>query len=288
MSGVRVPSPALDDSHAVPLTATWTHEPAADYHKSVGFSCSMLRDYRESPLGFYLRHVTRESPSKSSPAMRRGSLLHLLAEFWPEPIDNHIAVAPDSLVTATGQLSKSASGWLAEIGDKLPTTAEELTSVKEQFAGVLRNPAAIALLDNSIDREFVLRWSWEGFPMRCRCDGATPDRIYDLKTTSEFRPLATFESSVRKFGYDLQSAIYSAGWQAAGMTPEPLAFIVTSNLFPHHCHVVTLPPSVVQRAHERALRYLHEIAQRIEWGDWLPDDYGSITELRMNFYRGDE
>lgn len=285
MSRVRVPPPAVDFSDADEPTATWTHEPAADYHRSEGFSTSMVRDYHESCLGFFLRHVTRESPPKSSAAMKRGTLLHLVGEHHPYPVDEFIAIAPEAMVTATGQLSKTAEPWLRDIGDRVPTTAEELASVLDQWGGVLRNPAARELIENSIDREFVLRWNWEGFPMRCRCDGATPDRIYDLKTTSDAYPLLSFESSVWKWGYDFQSAIYSAGWAAAGQPANPLAFIVTSNVWPHHCHVVTLPNFVVQQAKDCALRYLHEIRQRLEWGDWLPNDYGEVRELRMGYGR---
>lgn len=285
MSRVRVPPPALDYSSDEDATATWTHEPAADYHKSEGFSCSMLKDFAESTLGFYLRHISRESPPKSSAALKRGTLLHLIAEHHPEPVDGFIAIAPEAMVTASGQLSKSAEPWLKDIGDKVPTTAEELASVRDQFAGVLRNPASRQMIEQSVDREFVLRWNWEGFPMRCRCDGATSERLFDLKTTSDQHPLVTFESSVWKWGYDLQAAIYGVGWAAANMPPNPLAFIVTSNIWPHHCHVVTLPNGVVQRAKDRALRYLHDICHRLEWGEWLPDDYGEVRELRMGYGR---
>jgi hypothetical protein len=246
----------------------------------------MLKDYAESVLGYFLRHVEKSAPPKSSAAMQRGTLLHLLAEHYPNPVDHLVAIAPESVLTATGQFGKAAQQWLAdEVGDRVPTSADELASVKRQFGGLLRNPAAKTLLETSIDREFVLRWEWEGHPMRCRCDGATTEAIYDLKTTSDFAPLKTFGSSVKKFGYDLQAAVYGEAGVAAGMPPHRLRFIVTSNVFPHHCHVVRLPPDTIQRAKARALRYLHEIRQRMDWGHWLPDDYGEVTDLVVSNWR---
>jgi hypothetical protein len=245
----------------------------------------MLKDYQESPLGFSLRHVEKSAPPKSSAALKRGTLLHLLGEHWPNPIDDFVAVAPDQYVTQTGALSKTATPWLATIGDKVPTTSEELESVLRQWEGLLRNPAARSAVESSLDREFVVRWEWEGHPMRCRVDGATPGFFYDFKTTSDSKPLKTFHSSVKQYGYDLQSAVYAAAGEAIGMPPHRMVFIVTSNVWPHPCHVVRLPADLIQRAKERALRYLAEIRQRIEWGHWLPDDYGEIVDLYVPSWR---
>lgn len=288
MSPVQVRSPAVEPYGAFGWEAsptTVTREPAAEYHKSAGTSCSMLKEYQESALGYYLRYVEQSAPPKTSAAMQRGSLLHLLAEHWPNPVDDHIAIAPDEFVTATGALSKSASKWLADIGDKLPTTAEELESVKRQWAGVLRNPAARSCIESAEAREFVVRWDWEGHQMRCRVDGTTRQFFYDLKTTRDHHPLKTFHKSVREFGYDLQSAVYAAASVAIGMEPHRMAFIVTSNLWPHPCHVVRLPADMIQRATQRALQYLAEIRQRTEWGHWLPDDYGEIVDLFVPAWR---
>jgi len=139
--------------------------------------------------------------------------------------------------------------------------------------------------------------------MRCRCDGATPEVWYDLKTTSDTTPLKTFWRSVLDYQYDLQAAIYEAAAQAAEWPEHSLHFIVTQNAPPHEhslhfivtqnapphaCHVVTLPRAVTARATERALRLLEELRQRTEWNAWMPTDYGSVTELECPaFMRGE-
>jgi hypothetical protein len=135
------------------------------------------------------------------------------------------------------------------------------------------------LIDARVDAEFSVTWDWAGHAMRCRCDGATVDVWYDLKTTSDTTPLKTFWRAVLDFQYDLQAAVYESAAAAAGWPEHSLHFIVTQSVPPHACHVVTLPPAVTALARERALRLLDELQQRREWGSWLPSDYGHVLEL---------
>jgi hypothetical protein len=263
-----------------------SREPADEYHASPGISCSQLKDYAQSPLGYFLRHIQRVAPQKSSPALRAGTLLHLRHELSDEEWQSRLVVADESVCTATGQLGKSGERWLAELGpNQVGITPAELAAVDAQWAGVQRNPAAVALIRDRIDAEFNCRWYWDGHLMRCRGDGATPSLWYDLKTTSDQYPLQQFGSSVKRWGYDLQSAVYEEAAVRAGWPEGRLTFIVISTVYPHHCHVVQLPPAVVRRARDRVLRYLAEIRERTEFGHWLPDDYGEITELSMPYWR---
>jgi hypothetical protein len=246
----------------------------------------MLKDYAASPLGYWLRHILRTARPKASSALRAGTLLHLRHELGDEGWQKALAIAPESVVTATGQLGKSGEKWLADLGpDQVGITPAELSAVNDQWAGILRNPAAAEIIAQRIDAEFNVRWRWEDHLMRCRCDGATAQFWYDLKTTSDAYPLKQFGSSVEKWGYDLQSAVYQEAAVAAGWPDERLTFIVISTVWPHHCHVVRLPHPVIRRARDRALRYLAEIHQRTEFDHWLPDDYGEITELAMPYWR---
>lgn len=284
VSGVRV-SPPLVEVQPSPH-ATVTREPAEEYHRSPGVSCSMLKDYAESPLGFYLRHVAKVAPAKSSAALRTGALLHLRHELaTTEAWKQAVAIAPDSVTTAAGQLAKSAAKWLEELPPGvLGITADEERTASAIYEGVLRNSAARELIEARVDAEFNVRWQWDSMLMRCRCDGATDYGWYDLKTTSDRDIPRDFKHSVRKWGYDLQSAVYGEAAEAAGWEPHRLTFIVVSTVWPHLCHVVRLPSAVIERARFRAMRYLREIRDRLEWGDWLPDDYGQVLDLDMGNY----
>jgi hypothetical protein len=281
VSAVQV-RPLLVPIQSSPL-ATVTREPAEEYHNSPGLSCSALKSYAESPLGFYLRFVARSAPPKTSTALRTGTLLHLRHELLSQAAWRQaVAIAPDSVTTATGQLGKSAKEWLADLPPTvIGVTQEEVTLVESIWEGVCRNAAAIEIIEQRTDAEFNVRWHWNGMLMRCRCDGATLDQWYDLKTTSDTHILRQFGSSVRRWGYDLQSAVYSEAASAAGWPDHRLTFIVVGTAWPHLCHVVRLPPSVIERARYRAMRYIREIQDRSEWDDWLPDDYGQVVDLDM-------
>ena len=260
--------------------AAITHCPAEEYHSWPQISCSQLKDLASSPLGFYLRHVAKTAPPKTSDALSYGTLLHAWAELGEKPFWGRVSVAPADLVTATGQLGRAAQQWLAEQpADAIPLSPSQREQLWQQTRQILANTAARELLEQAIDREFNVTWKWHGHEMRCRCDGATEAVWFDLKTTREAEPLRTFWRSVSDWGYDLQSAVYEAAAVAAGWPEHRLRFIVTSNTFPHHCSVVYLPATVVERGRKRALRLLADLRQRMEWGSWLPADYGSVSEL---------
>jgi hypothetical protein len=278
----RLHKPVVAGSNpaAATLNATITHCPAEEYHSWPQTSCSQLKELANGPLGFYLRHVAKTAPPKKSDALSYGTLLHQWAEegeevFWPK-----VAVAPADVVTATGQLGKAAEPWKRELpAGAIPLSPVTRDQLWQQTRQILACEPAAEALDQTIDREFNVVWDWFGYAMRCRCDGATPSYWYDLKTTRERNPLETFWRAVDGWGYDLQAAVYEAAAVACGWPHHRLRFICTSNEWPHHCCVVTLPEAVVRRGRKRALKLLAELRQRMEWDSWYPPEYERVQEL---------
>ena len=278
--GVAGSSPAAAIGEAV-----ISHCPAEEYHSWPQTSCSQLKELASSPLGFYLRYVSKEAPPKSGDALAYGSLLHLWAEllhqgdesaFW-----DRVAVAASDTVTATGQLGKAAEAWKKKLPpDAIPLAPVTRDQLWSQTRQILHNDAAAELLADSVDKEFNIVWSWQGHDCRCRVDGATASCFYDLKTTREKDPLADFWRAVDDWGYDLQSAMYEVAAVAAGWPAHRMRFIVTSTVWPHHCEVVTLPDGVVRRGRSRCLALLAELQQRREWDSWFPAGYGKVHELK--------
>lgn len=256
------------------------HAPAEEYHRRPEVSCSQLKELDSSPLSFYLRHERKSAPPKAGDALAYGTLLHLWAELGHDLFWSRAAVAPSDVVTATGQFGKAAEGWLkSQPADTIPVAPADAAKLRAQTEQILANDAARECIEQSIDREFNVRWLWHGHAMRCRCDGATAEYWYDFKTTREVDPLATAWKAVSDFRYDMQSAVYEAAAAAAGWPASRLRFIFTSTVWPHHCAVVTLPEPVVRRGRNRALELLAELQQRREWDSWLPADYGRVHEL---------
>lgn len=274
--GVVGSSPTAATSDSVVID----HAPAEEYHGRPEISCSQLKELDSSPLSFYLRHERKVAPPKSGDALAYGSLLHLWGEWGDPEFWRRAQIAPSDVVTATGQLGRAAEGWLKSLPkDAVALAPADAAKLRAQTEQILANDAARECIENSMDREFNVRWLWHGHAMRCRCDGATADYWYDFKTTRESDPKATAWKAVSDWRYDIQSAVYEAAATAAGWPPHRLRFIFTSTVWPHHCAVVTLPDSVVRRGRKRALELLAELQQRREWDSWLPADYGKVHEL---------
>lgn len=261
-------------------TAAICHTEASFYHSWPEISCSMLKKLRDSPLAFYWHFIAREAPPYQSDSLTYGSLLHTWAEIGEEEFWPRVDVAPDSLCTATGSLSKKADTWLADLGpDRIPVSPADRKKLRDQTNVLLANAEVQALIRDRVDAEFNIRWSWAGHDCRCRVDGATSDCFFDWKTTRDSHPLKTWWRSVLDFGYHLQSAMYQAAGVAAGWPEERMRFVVTSTVWPHECAVVVLPHALVSRGRDECLRLLDELESRKEWDFWDRYESQGTTEL---------
>lgn len=257
------------------------HTPAQEYHSWEGVSASQLKSLALSPTEFYARHVVGEAPHYSSAAMEFGTLLHLWAELGEGTFWEQAKKYPDEVLTATGQLGKDAKAWAADQPEgSVLVTPSDWRKLYDQTRQILLNSAAAQLLAAAVDKEFNVRFLWNGHKCRCRCDGATDAVWYDLKTTKERNPLKSAWRAVEDFNYDIQAAFYGEAAVQCGWPRLPLHFIFTSTVPPYLCAVVTLPPEVMHRGRNRCLRLLEELAQRREWNQWLPADYGQVHELQ--------
>ena len=79
---------------------------ASEYFSWPQTSASDLKDFNLSPLGYYERKVLGQVPRKQTPALKHGENLHLWHELGEAQFWDRIDVAPDSYLTATGNLSK--------------------------------------------------------------------------------------------------------------------------------------------------------------------------------------
>jgi hypothetical protein len=288
LSGVRSSSPALFPRRTGFISLSY--EPAEEYHLWPETSCSNLKEFGSSPQAYYQRTELKIAPARESEALTFGTLLHSWAELTPPIFWPRVARAPESCLTAAGALSpKAAAKWKADLPPgAIPVSPSDFKKLTDQTAQILANPAAANLLANSIDREFNVRFMWEGHALRSRIDGATEECWYDLKTTRDADPRKSFWSAVRSWGYDLQSAIYQQASYCCGWPEHRLVFIVTSTVWPHHCCVGVLPQRVLARARTRALSLLADLQQRKEWGSWNPADYGQVIEFDCPNFMGED
>lgn len=256
-----------------------------EYHARPEISASQLKELALSPVAFYRRYIAGIAPPKSSDALSYGSLLHSWGElrdelFWPR-----VKVAGEDVLTATGQFGKAAKEWQASLpAGSIALSPSDYKKLWDQTRQILANSAARELIEESVDREFNIRWSWHGHACRCRVDGATSQVFYDLKTTSDADPKWTFHSSVKKWRYDIQAAFYGSAAVAAGWPAHPMVFIITSTTEPYLCHVAQLPAALMAKGRSRCLALLKDLQRRKDWDCWTPADYGRVNELFVPRY----
>lgn len=257
------------------------HTSAKVYHNWPQVSCSQLKSLRDSSTAFYQKHESKIAEQMSSRALAFGTILHDWHELGADEFWRKAKVAPEHLCTATGVFGAKTKEWLADLDpETIPLSVADDKQLRLQTTEILKNRAAVKLLENSVDKEFNVRWNWGNHACRCRVDGATAETFYDLKTTREKNILKDFGRAVDTFGYHLQAAYYGEAAQAMQWTDAPMQFVVTSTVFPYHCEVVVLPPHVMEEGRRECRRLLNELEGRRSFGQWVPSTYGTVHQLR--------
>ena len=261
--------------------ADMCHTEAEKYHSWPEASCSQLKSLRDSSLAFYHRHENKQAVQPSTRSLAFGTILHLWAELTADEFWKRAVIAPANLCTAAGVFGAKTKDWIDDLDpEAIALSVADEKQLKFQTQQILKNKAAVKLLDNTVDREFNVRWQWGRHRCRCRVDGATAQSFYDLKTTRVKNILADFGREVDKFGYHLQAAYYGQAALAMHWTDQPMQFICTSTTYPHHCEVVVLPPHVLEEGQRQCKTLLEELDGRREFDEWTPGTYGQVHQLR--------
>jgi len=276
-------SPVLGVLEERVFDAIVCHTRAEIYHGWPEVSCSQLKSLRDSSTSFYHRFECDqpEQSSTTKKAFAFGTVLHDWHELGADEFWRRVRVAPEHLCTATGAFGAKTKDWLSDLDpEAIPLSTADEKQLRYQTAEILKNRAAVKLLENAVDKEFNVRWQWGHHQCRCRVDGATATTFYDLKTTREKNILKDFGRSVDMYGYHLQAAYYGQAAKAMQWTDEPMQFVVTSTVYPHHCEVVVLPPHVMEEGRRECRRLLNELEGRRSFGQWVPSTYGTVHTLR--------
>lgn len=182
----------------------------ADYHSGPEASASRLKAKT-------IRHML--APRYESSVFDLGTAIHSLVLEGLDVFRERHPVRPSEW---KDWRTKDAQAWRAEqqAEGRIVLDRSDAATVKRVAAGIRENASACALLERSIGmREVSYFWQDEEFdvPCRCRFDALAIDGgqyiAVDLKSTQSAHP-AEFGRSAVNFGYDLQAAHYSAGFEA--------------------------------------------------------------------------
>jgi hypothetical protein len=280
--GHRLHKPGVAGSSPAAANLSF-NEPISAYHSDrEWWSKSQLWTLRSGGVrAFAARYLGDPQTYGSTEALKKGTYVHEWAEVGDEAWWSRVVEIPADALGAGGRRTKATEQWESEQKpDAILLKSDEVEAYRQQFAAILANETFRQLTEETIAREFSIRWrDPSGLQLKCRPDAITDAVVWDLKTTREAKPLETFWKSVVDYGYGFQQCLYLAGLQAAGLSIKEFVFLVTSTVPPYHCHAVTLPARLVGKAHKQLRQTIAELQARLEVDHWLPEDSGQVVEL---------
>lgn len=211
----------------------------SEYHAHPSISKSGLwKLYTETPFHFRNRTLT---PSK---AMDLGSAVHM-ALLEPERFETECMRGPDD---RRGNKWKDAAQYCEAYG-KLLVTGPDYDKALYMRDAAQQIPVVRALTSGGQQVEHSAYWVDPETQVECRgrLDLYHPDLKMgaDLKTTND-ASRDTWAKNAANFGYHVQEAMYSEGWQlAGGGDMDAFVFILIESEFPFATAVYELVPSAV-------------------------------------------
>lgn len=212
-----------------------------------------------------------------------------------------IVTYPAEHLTAGGNVSTKAAtvAWEDEQRSNGLTivTPSDLARVDAMAESVLAHPTARLFLEVCTMREVSVFADVDGVPCRARFDAlsdVTRNGVYaaDLKTTEDATK-SGFESSVKRYGYDVQVAHYDAVHKAATGNPvDRFLLIAVEKSGPYEVAVFELPELWRQMGATKAAEARRIYAECVESGVWpgydtevtyLDPPAWAVIDFEMNY-----
>lgn len=244
--------------------------PADRYHAVQAMSAGGLKRMRVSPAHFYGLQLDPNRPPEGppTPALLNGTLTHC-AIFEPEAFERRYVVQPAGLDGRT----KDGKAWLAEHAALEVITVEQRDAALRQAAAIRALPEMAALLSDGVGERSVFWLDDEtGELCKCRPDWTHPAGdgviLVDGKTTTDASPEG-FGRAIWNFGYWLQAAWYSDGYEAAtGVSVLGFVIAAVESAWPHAAAAYMLGDDVLDRARKENRRLLNLYAECKRTGVW--------------------
>lgn len=202
----------------------------ADFHPndSLPISFSGLKQFAKSPAHFV--HY-KSAPYSSSPAMRRGTLVHRIL-LEPQDIERMHVVDASTRTTKAFKEAHAEHGEWACLAKEL----EEATAIAN---AVKNHETASDLLQKAIHKEEHLKWTCDGLPMHGYPDAYGNGILLDVKVTNP--DPSKFLRMVLDAQYHMQLALYAMAIEE----PCELFWICVDPNAPHTVAVYQPSPEMV-------------------------------------------
>lgn len=254
---------------------------ASDYHKrELGVvSKSALDQIARSPAHYKAWADGLEK--RETRALAFGRAFHM-AVLEPDVFASTYVVVPDFGDCRFKENKTARNEWLAENAGRLAIEAEDMERARGMAASLRAHPAAGAILRDGIS-EVTLRWAdpITGLACKSRADYWVREKklCADLKTAEDASP-EEFAKAVVRRRYDVQDALYRAGFAACGEPIDHFALVACEKEPPYAVGVYLLDTDAVARGYSLARRDIDTLQECLETDCW-PSYTSGVSTLSL-------
>lgn len=255
-----------------------------EYREHPAISRSELFRISESPEKF---KYYQEHPEEPTPALVFGQLFHAMA-LTPEAVWEQFAVMPN-VDRRTKAGKEEFAEFETQAKGKTIVSVDMVEQATEMCEALNRNEFVKKLLKGEKEKSFFWVDEMTGEECKCRTDALTEVGenliIVDLKSTDNAETEAFMKSAIR-YGYDLQSAMYSEGVKV-NTGKEPLfVFIAIEKKPPYAINILQADKLLVRRGYDlfrELIGIYHECKTTDNWWGYL-GRYNQINNLALPAY----
>lgn len=246
-----------------------------DYHNAPGISKTGLWTIYTKTPAHYRFGIKREAPH-----FDLGQATHL-AILEPEKFSAQVMRGPtDRRGNKWKDLEAEATN-----SKRLLLVASEYDKAITIAEAVRCNPLIDKVLDETktkIEHTAVWHDDYAGDTVRVRPDVIREDMelMLDVKTARDASPRG-FQKAIAEYGYHVQEALYTQGWERAGGKPiRATVFLVYESEPPFLHALYELPPSAILEGQSIVIRALSTYGECLKSGKW-PGYPEEVTELAL-------
>ena len=259
-----------------------------EYRQHPAISRSELFKISESPEKF---KYYREHPEDPTPALVFGQLFHAIA-LQPETVWEQFAVMPN--VDRRTKAGKEAfAEFEAQADGKTIVPVDMVEQASAMCDALNKNEFVKKLLKGEKEKPFFWVDDMTNEQCKCRVDCLSEVGenliIVDLKSTDNAETEAFMRSAI-KYGYDLQSAMYSEGVKV-NTGREPLfVFIAIEKKPPYAINILQADKLLIRRGYDLFRECLGTYSECKKTGVWWGylGRYNQINNLALPAYLSKE
>lgn len=239
-----------------------------EYNALDGIRRSDLWVIKQSPMHF---RYHMDHPETDSPSLTFGRAMHKYI-LEPETFNEEFAIAPIvDRRTKDGKLEYA--DFLNTLGGREVIAFEDMERIGDMKRSLMQNSEVVDIMQNitSVETPFIWTDAKTGELCKVKTDMIVDINgmpyIVDYKTTTSCADGA-FERSVRKYGYDFQSGMYSEGVEITALEAHGFIFIAQEKDAPYASRVYYCDDYFVEKGRNEfhdLLNIYHECKQT---GDW--------------------